>query len=250
MHRCASLVARQPIRVATSVPTLARGPVGFMHARASHMVWSRRAVEDGCSPAPGLPRLVSLVRRFGGSVSHALVSPGVDVFSVDEIEGAIAYRHGFGCAVAIGNPSARASSRGRSPRGFVSSACDAAGTPCMSPRTVRLRSGLRDRGCATVEFGAELIMDPRVDPTAGAARSRLRGKVNRALHGGTTAMEYRRARARQPLLEREMGHVVEAWLGARQGPQVYLAPFRPFDASTSNVGSSRGVMIASWASCR
>jgi lysylphosphatidylglycerol synthetase-like protein (DUF2156 family) len=180
-------------------------------------------------PGPGMPELerVRLVRSFGGPVSNALFDEDIEVFRADGIDGAVAYRSGLGCAVAVGDPICAKADTPRLAKAF-SAECQRLGrntvyTVASEPFT----AWAARQGYASIEFGRELIVDPRNDVLAGHAEQTLRGKVHRAEHAGVVATEYT-AVPRDDALERAMEGAVQRWLRARHGPQIYLTPFSLF----------------------
>jgi lysylphosphatidylglycerol synthetase-like protein (DUF2156 family) len=174
------------------------------------------------------PDLADLVRRYGGSVSGALFDPQIEVFRAKGIDGVIAYRHGLGCAVAVGDPICA--------REDMPALAEAFRAECKSHRwhtvyTVASESfgtWATAHGFAAIELAHEMIVDPRRDPLKGHAVQRLRGKVHRAEHAGVTAAELPSGDARDEQLEAAMERAVKTWLDARTGPQIYLTPAELF----------------------
>ncbi|MBX3158522.1 MAG: DUF2156 domain-containing protein [Deltaproteobacteria bacterium] len=167
--------------------------------------------------------VAEVIRRVGGPVSTALLDPTCRRFSVRGIEGLIGYKVRLGCAVGMGDP-----------------ACPPKDTPALA---CAFRAFCRERrwhtvyavagasfaswavrlGYAAVEFGEELILDPREDQQVGARGRELRKKVRKAEREGATVAEYQPWRFRDRALETQLEHAVKAWLGSRHGPQIYLA---------------------------
>ncbi|HZO14832.1 MAG TPA: phosphatidylglycerol lysyltransferase domain-containing protein, partial [Polyangiaceae bacterium] len=93
-----------------------------------------------------------------------------------------------------------------------------------------LAARLVDREYASVEFGEELVFDPRRDPQAGRRGRELRKKVARAERSGVEVCEYL-AGVDTPRIEPAMEQVVRRWLAGRRGLQTYVAPLLLFAES-------------------
>jgi lysylphosphatidylglycerol synthetase-like protein (DUF2156 family) len=83
-------------------------------------------------------------------------------------------------------------------------------------------------GWASLEFGAELMLDPRQDPCRGRRSHELRKKLNRARRVGLVVEEYTRFPA-DPKREAQLDGLVAEWLRGRKGPQIFLAGVHLFD---------------------
>jgi lysylphosphatidylglycerol synthetase-like protein (DUF2156 family) len=165
---------------------------------------------------------------YGGPVSGGLLDPRYKLYRTPGIDGVVGYRRGWGCAVVIGDPvcapndtvglaeSFRKFNRARGSRTVYAAASEGFARTAAA------------RGFAAVEFGEELIVDPRRDPKAGPHGRELRKKVIHAMREGVRVREYRDDE-RDTALERAMDQVAAAWLGARRGPQIYIARVRLFD---------------------
>ncbi len=191
--------------------------------------WPGMTLEVVRNEAPArAPLIANLVRRHGGPVSAALFDADIEVFRAESMEGVIAFRHGFGCAVSIGDP---VCARDRMPAlaEAFRSHCRARGwSTVYAVASEPLAAWAANRGYAAIEFARELIVDPRHDPLAGSSAQRLRGKVHRAEREGVVAAEYAPGAARDEALERALTAAARAWLEARHGPQVYLTPIALF----------------------
>jgi lysylphosphatidylglycerol synthetase-like protein (DUF2156 family) len=173
------------------------------------------------------PDRVELVRRFGGPVSNALFDDAVEVYRTAGVDGAIAYRRGLGCAVAIGDPVCAEAEMPRLAEAFRAECRGRDWSVVYTVASERFATWATQQGYASMEFGRELIVDPRTDVLAGHSVQTLRGKVHRAGHAGVVAAEYTAAPGDEAL-ERAMEGAVQRWLRARHGPQIYLAPFSLF----------------------
>jgi lysylphosphatidylglycerol synthetase-like protein (DUF2156 family) len=169
-----------------------------------------------------------LVRRWGGPVSGALFDPETKVFRVDGIDGAIAYRKGLGCAVAIGDPVCAPDDKARLADAFREMCHQRRWRVVYAVAGELFASSAERAGYAAIEFARELIVDPRVDATAGHAAQTLRGKVHRATHAGVVVAEHAPDGAGDAELERDIERAVFEWRHGRRGLQIYLTPFAPF----------------------
>lgn len=175
--------------------------------------------------------VAELVIRYGGPVASGLLDPRVQVFRAPGIDGVIGYRRSWGCAVAIGDPVCAPDDSTRLAEAFRAfcrergwSTMYAVAGPAFAEQAVA-------RGCAVVEFGEELILDPRRDPQAGGKGRELRKKVSHAKREGASAREYMPGEfGRNRALEKEMEDCVAEWLRGRSGPQIYMAGVKLFEA--------------------
>ncbi|HUS65604.1 MAG TPA: DUF2156 domain-containing protein [Kofleriaceae bacterium] len=177
------------------------------------------------APRESVPGVAAWVRAHGCAVSTALLDPACRHFFVPGVPGVIGYREGWGCAVGLGDPVCPPEQTGALVDAFGdfchardAGAVFAVASPALTALCVA-------RGWAAIEFGVELILDPRRDPQSGARGRELRKKVNRAKKAGVTVHEHHLG---DPLVERAMEQCALSWLGARRGPQIYLARVRLF----------------------
>src|SRR5260370_38054612 len=63
-------------------------------------------------------RIVSLIRRFGGATTDAVLDPATQFFSIKDIDGVIGYRLASGCFVVFGDPISSPSDKGLLSRAF------------------------------------------------------------------------------------------------------------------------------------
>lgn len=172
-----------------------------------------------------LRNAAELVCRWGGSVSTVLFDPSVQVFGASGFDGVIAYRTGFGCAVAIGDPIAPIEQMGPLARAFRED-CKLRGLHTVyTVASDAFATWAANAGYGVVEFGCELVVNPSHDPLAGHAAQALRRRVRRAAKEGVVAREYVGRDAR---LEERLQRSVAAWRDARRGPQIYLMPLDLF----------------------
>lgn len=174
--------------------------------------------------------VATLVRRYGGPLSSGLLDPSCALFAAPGIEGAVGYRAAWGCAVAIGDPVCANADAGRLADAFRMHCRERGWHTAYAGAGRSFAELARSRGYALIEFGEELLLDPRRDPQAGPRGRELRKKVNHARRAGLCVVEYDRTMLRDPALEVAMENTARAWLAARQGPQIYLAHVSLFDA--------------------
>jgi lysylphosphatidylglycerol synthetase-like protein (DUF2156 family) len=166
-----------------------------------------------------------LVRRWGGSVSTVLFDPSVEIFGAIGVDGVIAYRTGFGCAVAIGDPIAPLEQMGRLAKAFRQH-CKRRGLHTVyTVASDAFATWGVNAGYGVVEFGSELVVDPSHDPLVGPAAQALRRRVKRAQRDDVVAREYVGYDA---TLERSLEVAVDAWRRTRRGRQIYLMPLDLF----------------------
>lgn len=167
--------------------------------------------------------IIACIRRWGGLASDAALDPTCQYFSLSHIDGLIAYRQEYGCAVVLGDPICAASD--------MPPLAEAFHRFCQEHRKRliylavshafiqwAIQNGLK----IAIEFGEELVLDPHHDPRAqtGGHASLVRQKVRHALKENLMAMEYRDHDAN---LENAMKQISQAWLRARHGPQVHIS---------------------------
>src|SRR5438105_1413788 len=117
--------------------------------------------------------LARLVERWGGSVSPAILDPRCEIFGVPGIAGAIGYRRGArGCAIALGDPVCADADV----LGLVAAFRRAFACTVFAAASARLAARARALGYASIEFGEELIFDPRRAPPRGRGAHSLRRK--------------------------------------------------------------------------
>jgi lysylphosphatidylglycerol synthetase-like protein (DUF2156 family) len=176
----------------------------------------------------GLSPISDLVVRFGGPVSNGLLDPRYQTFRT--ADGVVGYREKWGSVVAMGDPVCRAADLPRLAAEFREHCSARRTSTVFAAASERLAAVVRSWGGAVVEFGKTLVFDPRRDPQEGSHGLELRKKVKHAKRDGVTFREYTPERSgRDETLERSLEEVAARWLGARQGPQVYIAHIRLFE---------------------
>lgn len=184
------------------------------------------------TPAPGLEparaKLIELIRRHGGSVSHALLDPTCSTFQLPGVNGVVGYRPSWGCAVALGDPVCQLDDTATLFDAFRAYCRRRGWRTIYAVASERLAALAAERGYASLLFGEELIFDLRRERQQGPEGRELRKKVRKAERQEVFVSEYRPDGWRDEDLERAMERVSSSWLAARRGPQIYLADIRLF----------------------
>jgi lysylphosphatidylglycerol synthetase-like protein (DUF2156 family) len=171
--------------------------------------------------------LADWVDRFGGPLSPAAFDRSCELFAVEGVDGAIAYRRApGGYAVALGDPICHPRDAVR----LVVPFCDAFRHALFAAASGPVSTLAVELGFASIEFGEELTIDPRAGTPHGRRGHGLRRKLNHARHVGVCVEEYVPARHRDGALEGVLQQTVDIWLAGRRGLQVYVAQidlFRP-----------------------
>jgi lysylphosphatidylglycerol synthetase-like protein (DUF2156 family) len=207
--------------------------------------------------APARVGIASLVQRYGGAVSTALLDPTCTVFRAPDIDGAIGYRHAMGCAVVLGEPVCAERDKAQLAHAFREFCVARGWYTVYAAANERFAQWAVGQGYSAVGFGTELILDPRRDPAQGHAGRELRKKVLRAAREGLELEEYRPGAVWDVELERAMERVAAAWLAARRGPQIYVARVNLFGERSGRRwfyarthGNVVGVLSAVWLQTR
>jgi len=168
-------------------------------------------------------RIVDTVRRFGTSMSDAVLDPVCKIFTLRGLEGLIGYRIESSYAIVYGDPVCDPS--------LWQSFVPAFHHYCQEQnlRIIYLAAtehfskwAVDHLSVALVEFGEELVLDPRSDPKTqhGENGHVIRRKVKHALKEGFTVSEYLSG---DEELENAIDQVGAAWLQSRHGPQIHVA---------------------------
>jgi lysylphosphatidylglycerol synthetase-like protein (DUF2156 family) len=173
---------------------------------------------------------VQWVRTYGNAVSTALFDPACARFTTRGVDGAIAYKMGWGCAVAIGDPICSPDDHITLARAFQSAAGKRGLATVFAVTSEPFAQTMASYGAAAVGFGKELILDPERDPSKGSKGRELRKKLIYAQKAGLRAGEYDRANFANGMVERELEQLARAWLDNRRGPQIFLTGVRLFEA--------------------
>ncbi len=181
------------------------------------------------SESRGESALVELVRRYGGPVSTALLDPSTRLFVMPGHEGAIGYRVGFGCGVALGEPACPEGEQQAFAEGFREHCQRRRWRAVFAVVGRRFTQLALDLGWSALEWGEELVLDPRQDQLQGEGARDLRKKVKRGRKAGVQAFEYRPDSRVDELLERSLIELANDWVAARRGPQVFLSGIRLFE---------------------
>jgi phosphatidylglycerol lysyltransferase len=172
--------------------------------------------------------LGALVQRHGCSVSHVVVDPACGRFRAAGIDGLIPYRRGFRCLVGIGDPICDERHSDELAERFRLSCAAQKLSTVFAAASERFTQRALARGYASVEFGEELIFDPRRDPQSGGRGRELRKKVQRAQRAGVNVLEHQGDFD----VERGLESLARAWVERRRGPQVFITPVLLFAERT------------------
>lgn len=175
------------------------------------------------------PTLVKFVRKFGDLNTDAVLDSFCSTFSIPEVEGVISYRIEAGSAVVFGDPLCTEEDRKKLVEAFQSY-CREKDLKIVyvivSPKFAD--SFLQEQEGVLIQFGHKLILDPRDNPAkrTGSRAVLVRKKVKRARTEGVSFAEYLNEDLH---LEKEMEGVGKAWLGKREGAQIYIAHLNFFN---------------------
>lgn len=160
--------------------------------------------------------LASYVNRLGNPVSSILLHISCSIFSIPHIDGIIGYQIFYGCAVVIGDPICLPEN--------IAEMTDAFHLFCQkcNLKIIYLlvsdsfaHWAIKNQCQSLIQVGNELI----IDPTQFKIKQKLRWKINQSIQQKVLIREYKDF---DPFLEKQMKNLVESWLKAKQGPQVYL----------------------------
>lgn len=170
---------------------------------------------------PNKLEIPALIRRMGSPPSIILTDPHYRYFTAPNIEGFVGYRVESHCAVVTGDPVCADKDMPQLTYAFHEF-CKANGWNVVylvvSEKFNRWAMG---KVChASIQFGEEIIVDPRNDPLKGRKGEKLRWKVHKAEKEGVVIDEYH---GNDGALEKEIEQAARSWLKARKGPQIYLA---------------------------
>src|SRR5206468_1950626 len=112
-----------------------------------------------------------------------------------------AYRTAMGSVVAIGDPVCAVDEAVTLARAFTAAARRKGLASVFAATTERFAMRMAEHGAAAIEFGRELIFDPRRDSSAGSKGRELRKKLTHARRSGLHAGEYDRMHFRSPMIE-------------------------------------------------
>jgi len=178
---------------------------------------------------PPLSSVVELVRRYGGSVSHAALDPSRSIFRFPSIDGLISFVPSHRCAVVMGDPICAPEHKAALADAFASHCADNSRSIVYAAATSAMRVYARERGYSTMDFANLLMADPQHDPEAGHQGYHLRQHLNHTRRTGVTVREYLGEASPNALLEAQAKSACEHWLTTRHGPQIYLGRPRLFE---------------------
>lgn len=155
------------------------------------------------------------------SVAYVLADPTCRRHVAHGIDGVIPYRCAFGCAIAVGDPLCAPADRDALALSFERACQDRDLRPLVAAASEGFTERCVARGYAAIEFGEELVLDPRRDPQAGGHGRELRKNLRRARDAG---VEVHERTAGSPELDAALAELAHRWRAARHGPQLFLAP--------------------------
>jgi lysylphosphatidylglycerol synthetase-like protein (DUF2156 family) len=159
-----------------------------------------------------------------------MLDPAYQLFTIPEVEGAIAYKQELGCAVTFGDPLCSKQDMPKLAQAFHESCHKNRLNIAYILASENFAKWAINNVCdVMVEVGEELVFDPFCDPLEGP-RNKLRNKVNHAQHIGLTIHEYLKL---DPDLEHQIQEVGNKWAQGRNGPQIYLADVEFFEDRTN-----------------
>lgn len=163
------------------------------------------------------------VRRFGNSVSIALLDPGCKIFKTPGVDGMLGFYKVGNCAVVIGDPPCSPTDTPAMVKAFQKKAKSIVYATVSEQFT---RWAMGRVAVALLKIGDELTVNPENDPTVGPKARKLRNKLSVANRAGVIIQEYL---SNDPILEQKMEEVASSWVHSRKGPQVFLANVDIFD---------------------
>jgi lysylphosphatidylglycerol synthetase-like protein (DUF2156 family) len=174
--------------------------------------------------------ILTLVRRFGGCCSDAVLDPSCQVFRDPFIDGFIGYRLEASRAVVYGDPICQWEETPRLIQAFTKF-CHQKGYKNIIYviTSEKFCQWAMQNVChASIEFGQELFMDPHDDPRAktGVNASLVRRKVRHAQKEFVTVEEYIPSNF---MIEAQMEEAAKLWLKGRRGVQVHISHIHLFD---------------------
>lgn len=166
------------------------------------------------------------IRQWGGLNSDAILDPHCEIFTHPDVEGLIGHRVAGQCAVVFGDPVCSPADREKLVEAFHSQ-CKAQNKKIVYVMASEefARWSLNRTCGASIEFGEELLLDPREDNLKGAKASLLRRKIKRAIKENVIAREYLDS---DLTLEAALEKVNNSWVKNRRGPQVYISHIHLF----------------------
>lgn len=174
-------------------------------------------------------QIVEKVRQWGGQASDAVLDSACEIFSIKDIDGIIAYKIEYGCAIVYGDPICSPDDLSQLAKAFHSY-CEEHNLYVIYILASEKFSKWSIENIGGVIFGAEeeLFLNPQDDITKGAQGSLVRRKVRHALKENTIAKELLDT---DSSLKKDIQEVGTAWLKTRKGPQVYISHVHLFEDS-------------------
>lgn len=174
-------------------------------------------------------RIVEQVRLWGGATSDAILDPSMVFFTLPGAQGFISYRLAGNTALVYGDPTCSKEQTAELALAFQRY------IEKQGKRTIYISASpqfadwaIKNTAKTLIEFGDELILDPRVDPLqkSGTYGSLLRRKVKRAQREGVTIHEYVGSDLE---IEKKIEELSHTWKKNRRGMQLHISNIYQFD---------------------
>ena len=173
--------------------------------------------------------LVQLVRKWGGMNTDGVLDYHCKHFTIPNVEGFIGYRHEGSNAVVFGDPICDPHNKPTLALAFQEYCKKARMGVVYAIASEEFSNwGVENLSGILIEFGQKFILNPMKNPlnNTGSKAVLVRKKIKQAFKDGAVAHEYTET---NPLLEKEIEAVANAWLHGRKGPQIYLSHVQLFD---------------------
>lgn len=168
-----------------------------------------------------------LIKRWGTSVSIALLDPACQFFQLPDVEGVIGYRLGKGCAVVLGDPVCEPSQIPKIATAFSNYCHDKNLQVVYTAISPAFQKWAVEKICRiSMNIGHEVILNPQDKILQNSQGRRLRSKMSQSIRAGVKIKEYT---GNNSMIENLLTKAAHSWLNAKKGPQIYLANVRLFD---------------------
>ena len=133
----------------------------------------------------------SLVKRWGNSLSIALVEPGFEIFRTPDIDGVIGYRNESGYLIAFGDPICAPDDAFNLAKAFQNHLQEKGKQLIYIGTSAKFSNWAIQNVCTSlIEIGGEIILNPQFDLEKGSKGHLIRKKEKHAQHEGITVKEY------------------------------------------------------------
>ena len=172
---------------------------------------------------------VEQVRQWGDLNTDAILDPFCQIFRTPSIEGLIGYRSELGHAIVFGEPVCAADKKLQFAEAFHQYCKELNLSVVYVVVSKNFRDLVMPSLChIALEFGNELILDPKEDPEAkqGSNNRLVRKKMRHAIKDQVEIKEYIGSDAK---VEEGIQQVGIEWLKRRRGPQIHISHVRLFE---------------------